>query len=156
MTTIAWDSRYGEMASDTQVTSGNRKLRGHKVLRLPCGGLMGSSGNWAQIVKVQRWAEKGFPPDDKPEFDDDAEFECLIVKGDGSIFLLDDDLELMPFHDEFIAVGSGGTLAVAAMECGKSPADAVRVAAKFDAATSEPVETFALEPKKAKAKRRKK
>lgn len=154
MTTIAY--RAGVMAADTQVTSANRKFRASKVVRLPCGGLMGSSGNWAHIVKVQRWAAEGFHPDQKPEFDDDAEFECLVVKADGSVFLLDDDFELMPFTDEFIAVGSGGTLAVAAMECGRTPADAVRVAAKFDAATSEPVEEFWLEAPAKKAKRKKK
>jgi ATP-dependent protease HslVU (ClpYQ) peptidase subunit len=67
---------------------------------------------------------------------------------------LDEDMELMPFMDAFIAVGSGGPYAMAAMECGRNPAEAVAVAAKFDANTSEPVEVFRVEPKEAPRGRR--
>lgn len=153
MTTIAY--RDGVMASDTQVSAGGRKFRTHKVKPLKDGGLIGSSGKLADILKIQRWAEAGFPDEGKPDFGDEGEFECLIVTGAGEIYLLDEEMELMPFFDPFIAVGSGGAYAMAAMECGKSPEDAVRVAAKYDANTSEPVETFRVEPKEApRAKRR--
>lgn len=151
MTTIAWDAASGVMAADTQCTAGNRKFRTSKVKRLKCGGLIGGSGSVAHMLKVQRWAEGGFNPDALPDFGDDGgDFEALIVKGDGSVFLLDEEMELMPFTDAFIAVGSGGPYAVAAMACGKSPADAVEIAGRFDAATSGPVETFRLERPKGK------
>ncbi len=141
------------MASDTQVTSGCRKLRACKVQRLKCGGLIGGSGNWAHLMKVRRWAEAGFPADDQPDFGaDEGEFECLIVKGDGRVYLLDDEMELMPFTDEFIAVGSGGCYAVAAMHCGRTPAEAVEVAGIYDASTSGPVEVWQLEKPATKPK----
>ena len=154
MTTICYHAASKTMAADTQATSGNRKLRCSKVRQMADGGLLGGAGNWAHICKVQRWAEAGFTDKTRPDFGGDgAEFECLIVKGDGTIYLLDDQMELMPFSDGNFAIGSGGDYALAAMDCGKSPADAVRVASKFDAATSEPVEEWALAPK-AKAKKR--
>jgi ATP-dependent protease HslVU (ClpYQ) peptidase subunit len=152
MTTIAYSG--GCMAADTQVSAGGRKFRTHKVKRLKCGGLIGSSGKLADILKIQRWAEAGFPEADKPDFGDEGEFECLIVTGAGDVYLLDEDMELMPFMDAFIAVGSGGPYAMAAMECGRNPAEAVAVAAKFDANTSEPVEVFRVEPKEAPRGRR--
>ena len=151
MTTIAY--RSGEMAADTQVSAGGRKFRTHKVKRLKDGGLIGSSGKLADILKIQRWADSGFADDDKPEFGEDGEFECLVVTGAGAVYLLDEEMELMPFHDPFIAVGTGGPYAMAAMHCGKSPAEAVEVAAVFDANTSAPVETFRVEPKPTKRAR---
>lgn len=150
ITTIAY--RAGEMAADTQATSGTRKFRCHKISRLKCGGLIGITGSLSSGIRVRRWAEAGFPADDKPEFDGAAEVECLVVRGDGTVWCVDDELEPMEFTDEFIAIGSGGGYAVAAMECGRSPEEAVRVAAKFDAATSEPIETWRIEPKAKKAK----
>lgn len=159
MTTAAWDAKSGVLAVDTQVTSSNRVFRAHKVARLTDGGLIAGTGNLAHILKVQRWAQVDFSDDAKPDFDGEGEFECLIVKGDGSVYLVDDDLELMHVFDDFIAIGSGGPYAVAALACGKSAEDAVKVAARFDAATSEPVEVYRLEPEKApkvkaKAKRK--
>jgi ATP-dependent protease HslVU (ClpYQ) peptidase subunit len=138
------------MAADTQVSAGGRKFRTHKVKRLKCGGLIGSSGKLADILKIQRWAEAGFPDEGKPDFGDEGEFECLIVTGAGDVYLLDEDMELMPFMDAFIAVGSGGPYAMAALACGKTPEEAVRIAAQFDANTSEPVEIFLIEKRLAK------
>lgn len=149
MTTIAYSG--GVMASDTQVTSGNRKLRACKVRRLKDGGLVGGTGNLAHILKIFRWAEGGLRRGNRPEFNGDgADAECLLVKGDGTIWLLDEELEPMQFEDPFLAIGSGGPYAMAAMECGRTPEEAVEVAAKFDAATSGPVQVWRLEAPKAK------
>jgi ATP-dependent protease HslVU (ClpYQ) peptidase subunit len=157
MTTAAWSAKEGVLAVDTQVTSGNRKFRTHKVARLPCGGLIAGTGNLVHILKVTRWVQAGYAESAKPEFGDDedgGQFECLIIQGDGQVVLLDDDMEPMPVTDEFIAIGSGGNYAMGAMACGKTAVEAVKIAAQFDAATSEPVEAYFLEepePKRAKA-----
>lgn len=154
MTTIAY--RDGVMAADTQCSSGNRKFRISKIKRLKCGGLLGGSGSLAAMLKIQRWAEAGFSADDAPEFGDDGgDFEALIVRGDGTVYLLDDEMELMPVTDELIAVGSGGPYAVAAMHCGLTPAEAVDVAAHYDPGTGGPVHEMRLEKPKVKAKVRK-
>jgi ATP-dependent protease HslVU (ClpYQ) peptidase subunit len=160
VTTAAWSAKEGVLATDTQVTSGNRKFRTHKVARLPCGGLIAGTGNLVHILKVTRWVQAGYDEAAKPDFGDDEEgqFECLIIQGDGQVVLLDDDMEPMPVTDEFIAIGSGGCYAMGALACGKTAVEAVKIAAQFDAATSEPVEAYFLEepaPVKFKAKRKK-
>lgn len=148
MTTIAY--RDGVMAADMQVTAGNRKFRTTKVRATKAGGLVGGAGNLAHVLKVFDWVEGGMKGD-KPDFgEDDGEFECLIVEPDRSVWLLDEELVPMRVEDGFLAIGSGGPYAVAAMECGRTPEEAVEVAAKFDPATSAPVQVWRLDPPKAK------
>lgn len=155
MTTIAY--RDGVMAADSQVTSGNRKLRTSKARRLKGGGLIGGTGNLAHVLKLFRWADGGLRRGNKPEFPDGgADAECLLVKADGTVWLLDEELEPMQFEDPFLAIGSGGPYAMAAMECGRTPEEAVEVAAKFDAATSGPVQVWRLDPVTKKPVRRNK
>jgi len=155
MTTIAYDRATRTMAADTQCSAGARKLRTHKVRRLKDGGLIGSCGSMVDILKIHRWAEAGFPEKGRPDLGDDADFESLIVNGDGGVFLLDEALEPMEFSDEFLAIGSGGPYATAAMACGKTVTEAVELAARFDPATSAPVELFHVERKAAKRAKRK-
>jgi ATP-dependent protease HslVU (ClpYQ) peptidase subunit len=144
VTTVAYAD--GVMASDTQITSGNRKFRCTKVRQTKDGGLIGGTGNLAQVLKVMRWAVEGFQGDG-PEFDGEGDFECIWVTPDGAVHLLDEALEPMKIEDEFLAIGSGGPYAVAAMHLGKSPEEAVEVAARFDPATSGPVQVWRLQPK---------
>ena len=154
MTTIAYDRATRTMAADTQCTAGARKFRTHKVRRLKDGGLIGSCGSMVDILKIHRWAEAGFPKKGRPELGDDADFESMIVNGDGTVFLMDEALEMMEFSDEFLAIGSGGPYATAAMACGKTVIEAVDLAARFDPATSAPVESFHVELKRASRKRK--
>lgn len=158
MTTIAYDRATKMMAADTQCTAGARKLRTHKVRRLKDGGLIGSCGTMSDILKVHRWAEAGFPAKSKPDFGDEGDFESLIVHADGQPYLLDENMELMQFEDEFLAIGSGGPYATAAMACGKGVVEAVEIAARFDPGTGGPVEVFHVEaveePKRAPRKRK--
>lgn len=157
MTTIAYSQAARTMAADTQVSSGNRKFRTTKLYRLKDGGVIGGAGDFATLMKIFRWAERGFCTKSKPELADDASFEVLAVCGDGSMFSLDETMEPMPLTDAFLAMGSGSCYAVAAMHCGKTPLEAVEVAAVFDPSTSGPFETMALGKPKAKhtANRRK-
>lgn len=138
------------MASDMQCTSGNRKFTVCKVRRTKSGSLVGGAGNLAHILKVLRWVEAGMKGD-RPDFGEgEGEFECLIVDSDRGLWLLDEELELMKVEDGFLAIGSGGAYAVAAMECGRTAEEAVEVAAKFDPATGGPIQVWRLEAPKAK------
>lgn len=150
MTTIAYSRAAGEVAADTQCTNGTRKMRTHKVHRIKGGALFAGAGTLTHILKVQRWAEGGFKPDDLPDFGEESpDFEVLIVFADGSARVLDEGMELLPFTDDYIALGTGSSYALAAMHCGKSPAEAVEVAAVYDCATSGPVEVFKIKSKSA-------
>lgn len=147
MTTIAYSAATQTMAADSQVTSGNRKFRTTKLFRLKDGGIAGGAGDFAVLLKVIRWAEAGFNLKAKPDLPDSAEgsFEILCVRGDGSMFSLDETMEPMPLTDAFLAMGSGSNYAVAAMHCGKTPLEAVEVAAQFDPGTSGPFHEMVLE-----------
>ena len=153
MTTAAYSRAAGVLAADTQCTYGTRKMRVVKIHEAK-GSLIAGAGNVVHIAKVVRWAKAGFPADDLPDFGDDtADFECLIVRPDGSVEMLDESLELLKVTDGMAAIGTGSSYALAAMYCGKTPAEAVEVAAYFDCATSAPVEEMRVPKPKAKIRK---
>ena len=141
MTTIAYKS--GVLVADSQVSAGDRIFRTVKILAFPDGTLFGGAGGLADVLKVRDWAKSGFKGD-PPETSEKASFECLHVRTDGSMWLIDDDLTPMCFTGDFIALGTGSPYAMAAMHLGKGPHEAVEVAAHFDPATSLPLHELRL------------
>jgi len=136
------------------VTSGDRIFRTVKIERLPDGSLFGGSGGLADILKVKAWLAHGYKGE-APEISDKASFELLHVRTDGSTWLVDEDLVPMRFTDSFLALGTGSPYAMAAMYLGKSPQEAVEVAAQFDPSTSLPIDELTLVRKSAVKKRKK-
>lgn len=149
MTTIAYHK--GVLVADSQVSSADRIFRTVKILALPDGSLFGGAGGLADILKVRAWAAKGYRGD-PPEVSEKASFECLHIKADGKLWLVDDDLTPMEFIGDYIALGSGSAYALAAMYLGKSPQEAVAVAAEFDPATSLPIHELRLAVKQVRKK----
>jgi hypothetical protein len=147
MTTIAY--AHGVLVADSQVSSADRIFRTVKILTLPDGSLFGGAGGLADILKVRAWASKGYRGD-PPEMSDKASFECLHIKADGKLWLVDDDLTPMEFIGDYISIGTGSPYAMAAMYLGKSPQEAVAVAAEFDPATSLPIHELRLAVKRVK------
>jgi ATP-dependent protease HslVU (ClpYQ) peptidase subunit len=148
MTTIAYDN--GVMASDTQATWGGNKSRVHKLFRLPCGGVMGGCGTADEINRAFNWLAKG-AKGKPPKIPNSS---LLIAKADGRSYSVTDKHwtwveELGP-----VAIGSGAQAAVCAMRHFQATSEeAVHAAASVDTYTSAPVETMAVEPKRAKRKR---
>lgn len=144
MTTIAY--RAGILAADTQGTRGNSRIRVRKIQRLDDGSLFAGAGAFPAIVKVHKWANAGMPDDKLPKLalGDDGEVECLIVRPDGTIVLVDEALTPETLVQEFVAIGTGCEYALGAMACGRTAARAVKIAARFDTNTSEPIETMQL------------
>lgn len=149
MTTIAYS--HGVLVADSQVSSADRIFRTVKILALPDGSLFGGAGGLADILKVRAWAAKGYRGD-PPEVSEKASFECLHIKTDGKMWLVDDDLTPMEFIGDYIALGTGSPYAMAAMYLGKSPQEAVAVAAEFDPATSLPIHELRLAVKQVSKK----
>lgn len=133
----------GVLVADSQVTSGDRIFRTVKIARLPDGSLFGGAGGLADILKIREWASKGFRGD-PPEISEKASFECLHVRPNGSMWLIDDDLTPMEFVGDYLALGTGSPYAMAAMYLGKSPQEAVEVATHFDPASSLPINELHL------------
>jgi hypothetical protein len=136
------------------VTSGDRIFRTVKIERLPDGSLFGGAGGLADILKVKAWLAHSYKGE-APEISDKASFECLHVRSDGSTWLIDEDLVPMRFTDSFLALGTGSQFAQAAMYLGKSPQEAVAVAAQFDPSTSLPIDELTLVRKVVKKRKTK-
>lgn len=143
MTTIAFAK--GIMAADTQMTFGDAtKARVSKIIRLPDGSLFACAGSQTQGMKLKTWAQGGFDPEKRPRFGPKAEVEALLIKPDGTIWYYDGSAIPDKLEDKFYAIGSGGAYALGAMACGRSAVQAVRIAARYDSTTSEPIDKMEL------------
>lgn len=134
MTTIAWDGKT--LAADSQAQT-TFKTRSRKLYRLPDGAIFGAAGFVQEALAVLAWLNGGEKPGDLENF------EGLIINKAGGDVL---GMRLMrePVLEPFYAIGSGAHYALAAMACGKSAVEAVRIAARFDPGTGGPVEFMRL------------
>lgn len=133
------------MAADTQMTFGDSsKAQVSKITRLADGSLFAAAGSVRPSSKLKEWALAGFDPAKRPKFGPKAEVEALHIKPDGTIWYYDGSTFPDKLENEFYAIGSGGAYALAAMACGRSAVRAVKIAARFDSSTSEPVESISL------------
>lgn len=151
MTTIAY--KAGVLASDSRMTwGGHIKASGVKMWRIdsrvaPVKGevLLGICGYVAAALLFKDWLETGGEPNlVKRGVEADDTFGALIVHKSG-LYTADHlcRLEVMP--EQFWADGSGTLAALAAMACGKSAIEAVRLAGRFDAFTGGRVISMSLE-----------
>lgn len=145
MTCIAY--RFGIIAADTQLTCGDwSKGRVHKLRPMPGGGVYACAGESGATLRMQRWIDRGMPKRGRPRIKDEIEIDVLMVRPDGSVWMLDDSLVFEPRADEFIAIGSGAQYALGAMKRDKrcSARSAIVVAAEFDSNTSAPVDVVRI------------
>jgi hypothetical protein len=148
VTTIAYSE--GTMAADTQATWAGNKTRCHKLFRLPNGGVMGGCGTADEINRAFNWLAKG-AKGKPPKIPNSS---LLIAQPDGRAYSVTDKHwtwveELGP-----AAIGSGMQAAICAMRHFEASAEeAVHAAASVDTYTSAPVETMAVEPKRAPKRR---
>lgn len=145
MTTIAVKlGSRGEpssIASDRQYTyNGITAIKGRPKLEVLEGdvsmklfesprAILGFAGSASELAKLRYWLlDIAQPP---PELKD-LELLCLCKHG---IFHTMDLSIWLPVERKTFAIGSGGEFALAAMEAGKSPLEAVKIAAKLDIKT---------------------
>lgn len=139
MTTIA--CKDGVMAADSQST-GDYINRVRKIHRLPDGSLVAGAGTSAAVYAAIQWVHAGRygePPD--------LDGSCLLfLRPDRSLWLADGRWPEFPLMDEYVAIGSGGMAAQAAMRLGKSAIEAVRLACQIDDGSSAPVHHLKVAP----------
>lgn len=138
MTTIAADSRSGEMACDSEWTDGDTKGLTRKVWRIH-GALIGFAGDFREIVQVREWFKLGCvgPP---PR---GGNVGALILDAKGLQTWTEPD-GFCKEESRFFAIGSGGHAARAAMHHGATVRQAVRTAAKIDPNTGPSVRVYRL------------
>lgn len=163
MTTIAY--RDGIIASDSRATwddwSMSKCVKLYRVKSKvdPVKGdvIVGTAGSGSASLLFVDWLEAGGPPalHDRG-VNEYTEFECLIVHKSG-IWMADRLCRLEQLDEDFWAAGSGRQAALAAMHCGKSAVEAVRIAARIDSFTGGRVVHMSLadvESKRGKGKAR--
>ena len=134
MTTIACNKDV--MAADSQATASNRSSKVVKIFRVN-GDIIGCSGTVEDWLIFVEWYKNKTSP---PELDSD--FGALVLTRDGTIYEYGNKLMKMEIFEDFYAIGSGSDIAIGAMSVGADPKQAVKIAAKFDVYTGEPVKTF--------------
>lgn len=140
MTTIACNGR--EMAGDGQI-SGNglsHMTACPKVFRLNDGRVVGFSGS--PFFHREALAYLNGETD---SLDLDGEFEAVILHADGRCECMDSRGRRYEQSTPCVS-GSGGAVALGAMAAGKSPSQAVAIAAVYDQATGGTITSLAPEP----------
>lgn len=157
VTTIAY--RDGILAADSRLTvdygSGARKHLCKKLFRKTVTEgkrtfdvIIATAGESSPGMVFHDWYGSGKPvPDLFLHLGGD--FTCLVLRPDG---LFEFDVYCRPerIEEEFYAVGSGAMAALAAMHCGKSALDAVRIAARLDPYTGGRIISETLAPRRKK------
>lgn len=162
MTTIAY--KDGIIAADSRATytteaGGSRKHLCTKLYRKRVTEgkktfdvIIATAGESSPALVFVDWYGTGKPI---PEvlLHHGGDFTCLILTPKG-LFEADVMCRPDPIIEPFYAIGSGAKEALAAMHCGKTAVEAVRVAAVYDPYTGGRIVCDALDPKLLPPKRR--
>ena len=136
--------KNGVMASDSQCTDddGNVMMNVDKVFELPKGGLIGISGNY-DVRNILDIMDEVAGEDTLPSKEELAHTQCdfagILALPDGTLW--DIDIELVSYEntdewtasvgeitEEHYAVGTGGQLALGALDLGATVEQAVDIA----------------------------
>lgn len=130
MTTIAADLKG--IAADSRVC-GDYLEESIKIFRVK-GSLYGIAGDLTALLAFIDWRRNPRKP--KPDLGGDSEILELNPKG---IWYWDKHLRPVRCARPYAAIGSGACYAITALRLGKSPKQAVEIAAEFDQFTAPPV-----------------
>jgi ATP-dependent protease HslVU (ClpYQ) peptidase subunit len=143
MTTIAANRKV--MASDSLVTGGVPMCHCDKVFRIR-DSLVGVCGDNAFTTKWLEWFRREMPPvEELMDISEEKNFLAMELNAKG-LWMYTNTCEPDALHDKFYAIGSGSHAAMAAMHLGKSPSEAVRIAAMCDEATGGKTREMSLLP----------
>jgi hypothetical protein len=127
MTTIAWDGKT--LAADRQLTASGVRYVTTKAHRLDDGSLFASCGalenNAAVLGYLNGTAEK-------PIIENDGDFDGILIKPDGTAWMLNKKLHAVRIETDRFSTGSGRDFALLAMHMGKSAKEAVEIASELD------------------------
>lgn len=141
MTTIAWDGRT--LCADRQLTTSGVRYETTKAHRLKDGSLFASCGTLENNVAVRQWLNGG---DDKPSIDKDDDFDGVLIKPDGTAWMLNKKLHLIAIESPYFSTGSGRDFALLAMKLGKTAREAVELACELDIWSGMGITELTIEP----------
>lgn len=100
-----------------------------KAHRLADGSLFASCGALENNAAVRQWLNGD---GEKPVMDKDDDFDGVVIKPDGSAWMLNRKLHLIAIESPYFSTGSGRDFALVALRMGKTAREAVELAAEFD------------------------
>jgi len=144
MTTIAY--KDGVLACDSAITDGHLRIIGgglNKFFRFEdddgAGCWVACAGSLSQGLRFVQWF---CGHNDELTDKEQDEMEALVLYDDGTVELYDACLVPSVWDPtRSLAIGSGAAIAMAAMACGKTAAEAVELACEMDIYTAGPVLT---------------
>lgn len=135
------------MAFDSLCSDGGTRMNVTKARRIK-GDLVGIAGSLSSGIAFWDWYKAGA---DKESGDiPDPDLVALLLDSRGRLWCYESSLHKIRIEEPFYAIGSGHQAALAAMHRGATPAEAVRIAAKYDVNTGGRVRTLRLIPTKRK------
>lgn len=145
MTTIAWDGKM--LAADKRSMYGGCINVVTKIWAVR-GCLVGGAGELAFIFPMVEWVAGGrdmaaFPSSQR---DKDDWQPVMVIDPGGRCLIYERTPHPIMWERGFGAIGSGKQYALAAMQCGKSAAEAVQVASLFDHQTGNGVDVLHYRP----------
>lgn len=127
---VAWDSRISD-SSGTIVSDSGQKMIVHGKRRFWCAGTVGDFQEFCELYPKRKSKRV-------------LACSAFVLEADGSVQLASTEgteVWRTPVHDSR-AIGSGADHAITAIDCGLSPAKAVRMAAKRDKSTGGKIRVF--------------
>lgn len=148
MTCIAY--RNGILAADSRMTMGKwtETDKCQKLWKLSDGSLIGCAGSWYDIKALVAAVEESIKnksgkraklPSGKFKAD------VILVAPSGRVYVYYKGWSNDKYLSDFYAVGSGSTLAMAAMDAGASAVEAVKIAIKRDICCGGKIQKLELE-----------
>lgn len=140
MTTIAFCRAKKELATDSRISSGGAIYddKARKIFRVN-GSVIAYAGQIQCAEIFLGWFKNGCDTKNTPVL---ADFIALVFTPQKRVFIYEDKCVPSDItHMEYVAEGSGGNYAKAAMLSGASPKDAVRAAIKIDPLSGGRVQT---------------
>jgi len=150
MTTIVYNPEEGVVAADSQDTDGSRKMQCDKLYYVNEHIIGTAGGSYAGLLFVRWFGEWEDEPDytdweqhpDLVNLDLDEDFECLVVRPDGTCYMINRLFIPYEMKPGPVGVGSGSACALGALMAGAHVKQAVKIACTIDAHTSGPVKTM--------------
>lgn len=150
MTTIAWDGKT--LAADRMVLYGDAQPRAERKIH-NCGRyIYAGTGQYSATFLVMEWLAGGALPEHRPNLGTEDCSGIAIDRQTCKVYQVEGQQPvLMPLSAKRFAVGSGREFARAAMELGKTAAEAVRLASRLDSGSGFGVDTVSIAARRKKA-----
>jgi hypothetical protein len=136
MTTIAAQFSTKEIAADRMISGDGLQYAVIKLKKRK-SSFIGAAGEWHQILEFYRRLST------KKPLDNDFDIVAIELRNTG-IWVYENSIIPMKIEQDFYAIGTGSGYAMAAMHLGKSPREAVEIAALYDPGTRGPIDVLKL------------